>query len=112
MKAKILITDDKGNQFAGEILLSPAKKVKYPKELVTIKKDFKGITGGIRLLISRNNFFKNQKKTFTSVKEALNKEGYFSSLQAIQGALDSLSTTQGPLKKIKEGKKNYYAERK
>jgi len=86
------------------------KKQEKNKFLKT-KKDFKGITGGIRLLISRN-FFKNQKKTFTSVKEALNKEGYFSSLQAIQGALDSLSTTQGPLKKIKEGKKNYYAERK
>jgi len=93
-----------------ESVVFGGKKQEKTKFLKT-KKDFKGITGGIRLLIS-HNLIKNQKKTFTSIKEALNKEGYFSSLQAIQGALDSLSTPRGPLKKIKEGKKNYYAERK
>jgi hypothetical protein len=39
MKAKILITDDKGDQFVGEITLSSAKKIKYPKEVATIKKE-------------------------------------------------------------------------
>ena len=75
------------------------------------KKDFKGVTGGIRLLISQGSL-KNKKRTFTEIKEALNKEGYFSSLQAIQAALDQLSISKGPLRKIKEGKRNYYAERK
>ena len=77
----------------------------------TKKKDFKGVTGGIRLLISQGSF-KNKKRTFAEIKEALNKEGYFSSLQAIQAALDQLSISKGPLRKIKEGKRNYYAERK
>jgi len=73
--------------------------------------DFKGITGGIRLMIFKG-FVKNRKRTFNEIKESLNKNGYYSSRQAIQAALDQLSTPKGPLRKIKEGKKNYYAERK
>jgi len=74
------------------------------------KKIFKGVTGGIKLLITQGLFKK--KRTFIEIKEALNKKSYFSSLQAIQTALDRLSTSKGPLVKLKQGKKNYYAERK
>lgn len=73
--------------------------------------DFKGITGGVRLLISRG-FFKNKKRTFGEIRKDLNKNGYYSSLQAIQTALDQLSGPKGPLVKIKERGKNYYVERK
>lgn len=72
---------------------------------------FKGITGGVRLLISQN-FFKNKKRGFTEIKEALIKENYYSSAQAVQGALDNLSTSNEPLRKFKIGGINYYAERK
>jgi len=75
------------------------------------KKEFKGTTGGIRLLISKGSF-KNRKKEFTEIKKELRENGYYSSLQAIQTALNKLSTPKGPLIKFKEGKKNYYAERK
>jgi hypothetical protein len=71
---------------------------------------FKGVTGGIRLLISRGFFTK--KRIFKEIKEELTKNGYYSSLQAIQTALNKLSGPKGPLVKIKERDKNYYAERK
>lgn len=83
------------------------QKKRKPKN----KKEFKGMAGGLRVLISEG-FFKNQKKIFTEIKKALNKEHYYSSRQAVQVALNGLSTPRGPLIKIKEGKKNYYAERK
>ncbi|MBT9170688.1 MAG: hypothetical protein DDT18_01033 [Actinobacteria bacterium] len=79
-------------------------------KLVRNKMKFKGITGGIRLLVSQG-FFKD-KKTFTETKTKLRKNGYYSSLQAIQTALNSLSVPGGALVKFKEGKKIYYAERK
>ncbi len=74
------------------------------------KVKFRGVTGGIRLLVSQKFFI--SKKTFTEIKEELHKRGYYSSLQAIQAALNKLSTKKGPLVKFKEGKKNYYAQRK
>jgi len=74
-------------------------------------KDFKGTTGGIRLLISKS-FFKGKKRAFDEIKKDLNKNDYYSSRQSIQASLDQLSTFKGPLVKIKEGKKNFYAERK
>lgn len=74
-------------------------------------KDFKGPTGGVRFLISKG-FFKNQKKTFTEIKKAFSKEGYIYDRRFIQTSLNSLSKKGGPLIKIKEGRKNYYAERK
>lgn len=76
----------------------------------TNKTKFQGTTGGIRLLVSQK-FFKN-KKTFTEIKKRLRKKGYYSSPQAIQTSLNKLSTKKRLLVKFKEGKKNYYAERK
>ncbi|MCP6720417.1 MAG: hypothetical protein KJI72_03840 [Patescibacteria group bacterium] len=73
--------------------------------------NFKGVAGGIRLLISKK-FFGIKKKTFAEIKKALSNIGYHSSRQAIQAALNQLATTKGPLKKIKEGNKNSYAERR
>lgn len=73
-------------------------------------KSFKGVTGGIRLLISKS-FFK-KKRTFDEIKKELHKNGYYSSRQAIQASLNQLSITKGPLVKIRERGKNYYAERK
>ena len=79
-------------------------------KFITNRTKFRGTTGGIRLLVSQK-FFKG-KKTFTEVKKELRKKDYYSSLQAIQTSLNKLSTQKGLLVKFKEGKKNYYAERK
>lgn len=83
----------------------------YEKTSKRKSKYFSGITGGIRLLISKD-FFKNKKRTFKEIREELNKNGYFSSRQAVQASLVQLSTPQGTLVKIKERGQNYYAERK
>jgi len=83
------------------------------KKMVKRKKDvnFKGITGGIRFLISKS-FFKGKKRAFDEIKKELNKYDYYSSRQSIQASLDQLSSTKGLLVKIKERGKNYYAERR
>ena len=91
-----------------EVFGNGKQKKDVPKSKI---ENFRGISGGIRLLIS-NNFFDNKKRTFTEIKDSLNEKGYYSSRQAIQVSLDRLSTSKGPLIKIKEKKKNYYAERK
>lgn len=51
------------------------RKIKLTKSKI---RDFKGTTGGIRLLISKN-FFKNKKRTFSEIKRELNRNGYYSS---------------------------------
>lgn len=79
-------------------------------KLVTNKTKFQGTTGGVRLLVSQKFF--ESKKTFTEIKKELRKKGYYSSLQAIQTALNKLSTKKEPLVKFRERNKNYYAERK
>lgn len=80
------------------------------KKLVKTKTSFSGATGGVKLLISQG-FFKN-KKMFGEIRKALSKKGYYYSRQAVQEALDNLSGSRGPLVKIRERNKNYYAERK
>ena len=92
-----------------ELAVFGKKNVKT--KLLKSKKEFKGTTGGIRLLISKS-FFKGKKRAFDEIKKDLNKNDYYSSRQSIQASLGQLSTSKGPLVKIKERGKNYYAERK
>jgi len=89
------------------IVLSKTNKKTAPRPS---EKNYKGATGGIRLLIS-NGLFK-KKVLFPEIKQALGQKGYFYSPQAIQRALDRLSSQKGQLVKIKQMKKNFYAERK
>jgi hypothetical protein len=67
---------------------------------------FKGATGGIRLLISKNFFV--EKRAFGEVRKALEKNGYHYTPQAVQMALTGLSARKGPLVALKKkGKKLY-----
>lgn len=72
--------------------------------------NFKGATGGLRLLISKGFF--SRKKNFGGIKKALADNDYHYSDQAIQTPLNNLSKAGGPLVGFKEGGKKVYAKRK
>lgn len=74
------------------------------------QKEFKGATGGLRLLLSKGYF--NQRRNFGQIKEALSKENYHYSNQAVQTPLNNLSKASGPLVSFREGGKKVYAKRK
>ncbi len=74
------------------------------------KQNFKGATGGLRLLISKGFF--DKKQTFGTIKSGLAEENYHYSDQAIQTPLNNLSKSGGPLVGFKEGGKKVYAKRK
>ncbi len=81
------------------------------KQKETIKeKNFIGISGGLRFLVSKNFF--NSKKSLTETKAELIKNNYFSSLQAVQTALNRLSGSGKMLITFREGGKKFYAKRK
>jgi hypothetical protein len=71
---------------------------------------FKGATGGVRLLISKNFF--GQKKPLAGVRAALAENGYHYSLQAVDVALRRQASRTGPLTVLKEHGKNFYVNRK
>jgi hypothetical protein len=71
---------------------------------------FKGATGGIRLLISKNFF--GQKKPLAAVRAALTQNGCHYSLQAVDVALRRHASRTGPLTVLKERAKNFYVNRK
>lgn len=75
-----------------------------------IKDEFKGATGGVRLLISKGYF--RTRRLFSDVTAELKSEGYLYSKQAFQEALNRLARHGGPLVTIKEGGNKVYAERK
>lgn len=84
------------------------------KDKETILKEplntFSGPKGGILLLIE-NGFFE-MPHTALEVKEEIAKNGYHYSIQAVQTALNRLSSKQGPLNTLKDGKKKAYVRRK
>lgn len=71
---------------------------------------FRGATGGIRLLISKNLF--NSKRALREIRSALAENGYHYSRQAVNMALKGLAARTGPLTLIKEGGRNLYVNRK
>ena len=71
---------------------------------------FRGATGGVRLLISKN-FFAG-KRTLAEVRDALEENGYHYSRQAVQMALSGLSARKGPLVPLEKGGRKVYATRK
>lgn len=90
----------------GEVFGS-VKKVVTRKEAAP---HFKGATGGVRLLISKNFF--SGKKTFGEVRKALEENGYHYSAQAVQMALSGLSARKGPLVSLKKDGRKVYVVRK
>jgi hypothetical protein len=74
------------------------------------KEEFKGATGGLRLLTTKGFF--NQRRFFSEIETELRKQGYHYSKQAIQTPLNRLSSSNGPLVGLKEKGKKVYAKRK
>ena len=72
--------------------------------------NFRGLKGGVQLLISQKYF--NVKRTATEVKPKLEEDGYLYSIAAIQTTLNRLSARKGPLVTFKEDGKKYYAQRR
>ena len=71
---------------------------------------FSGATGGVRFLISKE-FFKEKRK-LGEVWDALTKNGYHWSRQAVDMALKGLSSRRGPLVLLKESGRNVFVRRK
>src|SRR5581483_1093817 len=75
-----------------------------------IKSDFKGATGGLRLLLSKGFF--DQRRVFSEIETELQSKGYHYSKQAIQTPLNRLSTSNGPLVGLRIKGKKLYVKRK
>ncbi len=72
--------------------------------------DFRGPSGGVRLLVSRG-FFKTKRK-LGEVRKALAKHDYHYGAAQVQTALNRLSTRARPLAAAREGGKKCYVKRK
>src|ERR1700730_5383194 len=74
------------------------------------KADFKGATGGLRLLVS--NGFCDRRRLFSDIEAELAKLGYHYGKQAIQTPLNRLSNSTGALVSIRSKGRKTYAKRK
>lgn len=74
------------------------------------QQNFKGATGGLRLLMTKGFF--DRKRTFREITGALADHHYHYSKQAVQTPLNKLSKPGGPLVGFKEKGKKVYAKRK
>ena len=81
------------------------------KILMPPNKKYSGAKGGILLLIDKN-FFENIRRTASQVRTAMTEQGYNYSIQVVQTTLNRLSSRNGPLTAMKEGKIKVYARRK
>lgn len=74
-------------------------------------KNYKGATGGIRLLVDEGYF--DKKRNFGDICKALESKGYHYTKQAVQTPLNNLSSTQGKLLvALTEHGRKLYAKRK
>ena len=89
----------------GSVKVAKTKKRSSPSE-----DQFKGATGGLRLLVSKGFF--NSRRKFSEIEAELNKQGYHYSKQAIQTPLNRLSNQSGPLVGLKQGGHKVYVKRK
>lgn len=113
MKIKFTVIDDDGKEHSGEIDLSSGKSAKKIGKTVKSEKtdNYKGVGGGIRLLLD-NNFFSSL-KSVEEVKEELEKEGYFHSKETISTALGrDFVKTKKILTRVKRDGSWRYAIRK
>jgi hypothetical protein len=75
-----------------------------------VMNNFKGATGGLRLLLSKGYF--DRRRRFSEIEKELNSHGYHYSKQAIQTPLNRLSLQSGPLVGLKEKGRKVYVKRK
>lgn len=87
-----------------------SKGAKAEKRSLSSNDQFKGSTGGLRLLVSKGFF--DSRRNFSEIETELNKRGYHYSKQAIQTPLNRLSNQNGPLVGLKQGGHKVYAKRK
>lgn len=92
-----------------EAIFGSTKKTPLRKP-ISVDKRFTGISGGIRFLVTRDFF--NNKRSLSDIRDELGKYGYYSSIQAVQTALNRFSRPGGILVAFKEGGKKVYAKRK
>jgi len=82
-----------------------------PKKKRALSQDeFKGATGGLRLLLSTGFF--DRRRQFSEIETELNKQGYHYSKQAIQTPLNRMSLQSGSLVGLREHGHKVYAKRK
>lgn len=105
MVKDILIRLDKLEQ-----VVFASKSPKSRKNTGTTSEDYKGATGGIRLLITEGFF--DGKRLFKDVRSKLTEKGYHYSRQAVQSGLNNLSKKGGPLVALEEKDGKKYAQRK
>lgn len=75
------------------------------------KRDYKGLAGGIRLLI--DNKFLDQPKTLESIIAELNREGYYNTYAGVASTLSvTFVNSQKALSRIKQDNKWAYVRRK
>ncbi len=116
MQAKLVITDKNGKVFEGHVELLPvtsraaSSKAQPPKTGITQTEQFRGPSGGVRLLLSRGLFSSPRK--VRDVRDALAKEGYHYGGAQVQTALNRLSERGGPLVTSRHGGKKMYVKRK
>ena len=88
MKIKISLTDDKNQIWVGEINLDKTNKKNPNSRIKPIKNkenNYKGLTGGINLLI-KNKFF-DKPKSVAKVQNKLNDVGYFYPIESTDSQL-------------------------
>jgi hypothetical protein len=115
MKIRITVTDDKGKEFGGTFDLpfkgsfSKGKIEATPQP--TKSNNYKGLVGGITLLID-NGFFISP-KTANEVHAELKKETYYYSIQSVDSSLrKDFVSRKKILTRIQEGKVWKYVLRK
>ena len=114
MKIKISIIDDDGRTFEGETDLHQTKqtgKKDEKKPAPSNASNFKGLTGGIELLISQGFF--TTPKAVKEITAELKREGYFHQRQAVDKILRiSFVLKKKILKRIEDKKIWHYVLRK
>src|SRR5262249_50189220 len=75
-----------------------------------VKSNFKGASGGLRLLLSKGFF--DRRRFFSEIEGELQRQGYHYSKQAIQTPLNRFSARGGLLVGLKREGKKVYAKRK
>ena len=109
MKIRVILIDDKGKEFFGEVELQSIKQPSKQKLVLQKIDNYAGLRGGINFLI--NNDYFTKLKTTNEVQAELKKENYFHSIQSVDKRLRFL-VSKKILTRIKEENVWKYAKRR
>ena len=82
MKIRIILTDDDGKKYEGELEFGGKSEV---KKIEIEKNSYKGTSGGIRLIM--DNKFLNAPKSVQEIVSELQREGYYSKSNTVDKLL-------------------------